>query len=301
MSRRTFWRTLALVAAIGVVLARPENQCRNDIAPTPHQHPAEVNHEANIVFRRDSRGWEQWATVLDGRVGGSRWPCVVEDAERVYVAHEDGLTALKASTGRVLWHSPGPKGCLYLSDDLLLATDGEVVTARATRDGGEVFRVPSPPGEFHCPVFRAPGAFSCAPAREERGLVSGLPHNPRPARAGSGQADARPGLSPLLWGGLRFRRQDMEACPSQPGGVFRRGLAGTGGREPAGGPIRLVEKQRRAGHTARPDPGEYRVGVPLPRTPFGGPRFTLPARQGVDHGEGWPDQRHERRFVRRIH
>jgi outer membrane protein assembly factor BamB len=80
------------------------------------------------------------------------------DADRVYVTHEDGVTALHAQTGKILWQSHGPNDRLCLSKDLLLATQcetaeclvatGRWLTARSVATGAEVFRVPLPLQDF---------------------------------------------------------------------------------------------------------------------------------------------------------
>jgi outer membrane protein assembly factor BamB len=84
---------------------------------------------------------------LAGALNRHREPHLLFDAERVYVAHGDGVTALDVATGQPLWHSKGPGDRLLLSGDLLLAAEcgsGEDVrrlTARATKTGAEVFKV----------------------------------------------------------------------------------------------------------------------------------------------------------------
>jgi outer membrane protein assembly factor BamB len=97
---------------------------------------------------------------LDGYLGRGRDPHLLHDADRVYVTHGDGVTALDGGTGKVLWHSPGPGDRMLLSSDLLLATDcrvadrlggGRWVTARSVKDGSEVFRVELPLEGFDAP------------------------------------------------------------------------------------------------------------------------------------------------------
>src|SRR5262249_34303670 len=95
------------------------------------------------------RGAIEWRTDLKGYLGGNRPPHLVFDDERVYVTHDDGVTALSAKTGHVLWHSRGPGNCLCLSGDLLLAAGGRdawteafgrYVMARSVATGREMFR-----------------------------------------------------------------------------------------------------------------------------------------------------------------
>jgi len=91
---------------------------------------------------------------LGGELGGVRPPHILADSERVYVAGDDGVTALSTQTGDVVWHSRGPKERMLLSAELLIATEcgsskaleanGHWVTARAVADGGEVFKLRLP-------------------------------------------------------------------------------------------------------------------------------------------------------------
>src|SRR5262245_20767900 len=66
------------------------------------------------VVRRDAGGKVRWTTRLGGALGTLRPPHLLWDAKRVYVRHHDGVTALSAETGMILWHAQGPNDCLLL-------------------------------------------------------------------------------------------------------------------------------------------------------------------------------------------
>jgi outer membrane protein assembly factor BamB len=99
----------------------------------------EVDHAARRVVRRDA-GTTRWSTSLPGDVRGVNLPHLLWDAKRLYVRHRDGLTAVAAESGVVLWHAKGPTDRLVLSRDLLLTTTDGWVTARAVTTGAEVFK-----------------------------------------------------------------------------------------------------------------------------------------------------------------
>jgi hypothetical protein len=111
----------------------------------------------------------EWSTHLDGDLGRGRDPHLLHDADRVYVTHGDGVTALDARTDKVLWHSAGPGDRMLLSGDLLLATDcrmadrlggGRWLTARVVATGAEVFRVGLPLEDFDpLPIEEVAGLF----------------------------------------------------------------------------------------------------------------------------------------------
>jgi outer membrane protein assembly factor BamB len=126
--------------------------------------PFAIDYDANRVLRRDMAGKVVRATRLDGSLGSSREPDLAWDAERVYVTHGDGVTALDARTGKVVWHTKGPADRMCLSGDLLLATDctsdGRLLVARATASGKEVFQVRLPAKHFDSlPVEEVAGLF----------------------------------------------------------------------------------------------------------------------------------------------
>jgi outer membrane protein assembly factor BamB len=123
----------------------------------------------NKIVKRDGSGKITWSTTLDGPLGRHRDPHLLLDPDRVYVSHGDGVTALEEKTGRVLWHTKGPSDRLYLSGNLLLATDctggevgveGRFVSARAVANGKEVFKVRLPAKDFDPqPIVEVAGLF----------------------------------------------------------------------------------------------------------------------------------------------
>src|SRR5262249_6569719 len=83
--------------------------CGPVVASTPGKMPGpqyEIDPTGRVV-RRDAGGKVAWATRLGGpfnfgRDGGLAW-----DEWRVYVSLEDGVTALDATTGKLLWQGTG--------------------------------------------------------------------------------------------------------------------------------------------------------------------------------------------------
>jgi outer membrane protein assembly factor BamB len=122
----------------------PDAEQRDD-QPDPEPQPptlaVEIDSKAHRVVRKEASGQVGWATPLTGYVGGVRPPDLLLDAERVYVTHGDGVTALDAQTGKVIWHSLGPNNGMCLSGDLLLATNSGEVMARTAATGVPVFRI----------------------------------------------------------------------------------------------------------------------------------------------------------------
>jgi outer membrane protein assembly factor BamB len=120
----------------------------------------DIDHDAGRVVRRDNKGKVRWSTPLAGYLGRVRPPHLVWDAQRVYVTHEDGVTALDADSGKARWHSKGPSDRLLLSGDLLLAAGGPVLTARAVVSGAEVFKVRLPAKDSDpLPIAEVAGLF----------------------------------------------------------------------------------------------------------------------------------------------
>src|SRR5262245_23923525 len=74
-----------------------------------------IDEKERAVVARDADGKLRWSTRLDGYLGGVRPPHILWDARRVYLTREDGVTALDAETGKLLWHAKGPNNCLLLS------------------------------------------------------------------------------------------------------------------------------------------------------------------------------------------
>lgn len=118
-----------------------------------------LDEDGRQIVRRDRAGRILWTTRLEGDFGVACGSCLVTDAARAYVAQGNGVTALDARSGAIVWHSPGPAGCLLASGDLLLATEckteelvakvGRWLLARSTRTGREVFRVALPIEQFY--------------------------------------------------------------------------------------------------------------------------------------------------------
>lgn len=135
--------------------------CTAAAGPEPNRPRPEfdIDHDGNRVVCHDAEGRVRWSTPLQGYLGRVRPPHLLHDAERVYVTHQDGVTALHRQTGKPLWHSVGPNDRLCLSGDLLLAADcssdqeaiaarGRWCLARAVKDGKEVFKVLLPAKDF---------------------------------------------------------------------------------------------------------------------------------------------------------
>jgi outer membrane protein assembly factor BamB len=93
------------------------------------------------LVRRDGE-----KVLWTARLDRGKDPRLLWDAKRVYVRHRDGLTALAAQSGVVLWHAKGPTDRLVLSRDLLLTTTDGWVTARAVTTGAEIFKERLPQG-----------------------------------------------------------------------------------------------------------------------------------------------------------
>lgn len=164
--------------------------------------------DANRAERRDAAGKVVWSTPLHGYLGLVRPPHLLADADRVYVTHADGVTALDARTGKESWHAAGPADRMLLSGDLLLAAQcgsgesitrsGRWVTARAAATGAEVFRV------------ALPASFDPLPIREEAGLFLVQDHD----------APGGAGLALLIDRGGRVRhRFDREVVAVRPAGA----------------------------------------------------------------------------------
>src|SRR5262249_59210597 len=103
----------------------------------------EIDHNAGGVVRREG-GKVRWATPLTGDLGRVRPQHALWDAKRVYVSQSNGVTALAAATGVVVWHSEGPSAHLLLSGDLLLAAQGPLVLARPVTTATEAFKPRAP-------------------------------------------------------------------------------------------------------------------------------------------------------------
>jgi hypothetical protein len=134
----------------------PVSQVANAKTTGPPEGVSIDNQEHRVV-RRNADGNLAWSTPLDGYLGRGG-PDLFGDAERVYLAHNHGVTSLDHATGRILWHSDGPSDTLLLSDGLLLASEcsndddvaaqGRWFVARTAAAGREVFRVQLPQKDF---------------------------------------------------------------------------------------------------------------------------------------------------------
>ena len=114
-----------------------------------------IDHDSGRVMRCDPKGQIQWSTRLDGYLGLVRPPHLQWDERQVYVSHEDGVTALDARSGTVLWHSKGPSDRLLLDGDLLFAADcsvspkgGRWLLARGVAKGEHAFKIKLPTNDF---------------------------------------------------------------------------------------------------------------------------------------------------------
>jgi outer membrane protein assembly factor BamB len=162
---------LGLTLLVGLVtakLAAPVPPKKGDAAGTSPAY--KVDPRAGLVVAQSADGKARWSTRLEGHLDGVRDPHIVWDDKRVYVTHKDGVTALDANTGKVLWHTTGPSDRLLLSRDLLLATDctsasyvpesGRLLTARTLTTGAEAFRVNLPVEDFDpLPIEEMAGLF----------------------------------------------------------------------------------------------------------------------------------------------
>ena len=159
----------------------PDHRPPDGIIPGSNGDRIVVDRAGGRVSRVGAGEGPRWATPLSGSLDGVRPPHVAADAERAYVSHADGVTALDARTGRVLWASPGPADRLLVSGDLLLATDclaGEAVArrgrwfvARRTATGAEAFRVALPATGFDPqPIAEAAGVFVVQSDEDPGGL-----------------------------------------------------------------------------------------------------------------------------------
>jgi outer membrane protein assembly factor BamB len=115
-----------------------------ELETAPVQQEIEFDNQSKRVVRWGPGGRERWSTRIDGLYG----LCLVTDRVRVYVQCADGVRALDAETGKVLWYSPGPAHCLYLSGALLVATDGPRLSGRDVVTGKEAFDTVLPAPSF---------------------------------------------------------------------------------------------------------------------------------------------------------
>lgn len=147
--------------------------------PTGTSEVVELDSDGR-VSRRTHTGQVKWSVPLDGNTGGVRPPHLLADAERVYLTHADGVTALDVSNGAVLWRSPGPAERLLLSGDLLAAAEcgisesvtknGRWAVARNVATGRVAFRASLPTADFDpLPIEDAAGLFLLQRADQANG------------------------------------------------------------------------------------------------------------------------------------
>src|SRR6266481_8708910 len=80
-----------------------------------------LDYQTHSVESRGKDGKLLWSVPLKKPLALHRDPHFLEDAERVYVSHADGVSALDRQSGKVLWYSEGPHDRMLLSDKLLLS------------------------------------------------------------------------------------------------------------------------------------------------------------------------------------
>jgi hypothetical protein len=167
MARQTLcillsWLILGVAGHLHVLDAR--------VAPLVVSDKFELDHKGQRVIRRAGSGKVVWSSRLDGYLGLVRPPHLLHDEARVYVTHQDGVTALDAKSGKVVWRSKGPADHLFLSGELLLEVDCEnlddapprdrLLLARSTGNGKEAFRTRLPRKDFEPnPIRELAGLF----------------------------------------------------------------------------------------------------------------------------------------------
>lgn len=176
MRRRLVLPGGALLLVTTVVVLRLFGPWANELRPAPIPEPQPYTRNATSfpddregsvvldedgrqIIRRNGAGRILWTTRLKEDFGVACGSCLVTDAARAYVSHGDGVTAVDAQSGAIVWDSPGFADCLLVSGDLLLATEsktaelvakaGRWFLGRSTRTGREVFRVALPVEPFY--------------------------------------------------------------------------------------------------------------------------------------------------------
>ena len=103
------WRAAGFVACGGFLLlgvacwlAWKGRQQASEPFPEEPASDLAIDYDAGQVVRRDPSGQVLWATPLEGYLGRVRPPHLLADADRVYVTHGDGVTALDRRTGTPL-------------------------------------------------------------------------------------------------------------------------------------------------------------------------------------------------------
>jgi hypothetical protein len=108
----------------------------------------DIDYRGGRVTRRDGAGQLLWSVQVASNLLGVRDPHVLHDAERLYLGHAEGLTALDLKTGKVAWQvKDAASDRLHLSGKLLLATEcsiGEQVQQGCCQRGPGVQGRPAP-------------------------------------------------------------------------------------------------------------------------------------------------------------
>jgi outer membrane protein assembly factor BamB len=140
-----------------------------------------LDYLTHSVESRDKDGKLLWSVPLKKSLAMHRDPHFLSDAERVYVSHAFGVSALDRKTGRVLWFSEGPHDRMLLSGKLLLAaecasdSDPRWFQARDVRTGKEVFRTQLPASDFDpMPIREIGGLFLVQTHESPGGKGNGL-------------------------------------------------------------------------------------------------------------------------------
>jgi hypothetical protein len=168
LARATAHREQAVAALVAALRDESEKVREAAAHSLPHLDPQAADRAGVPLIQLDDDQVLCWHPT-----GGLAWsvpwmppfskfrapPMLQWDTNRVYVASGGGVMALDRATGELLWQAEGPRDCLLLSGDLLLATGPDVV-ARATADGREVFRVPLPGRGWGYRVQEVAGLFA---------------------------------------------------------------------------------------------------------------------------------------------
>jgi outer membrane protein assembly factor BamB len=147
----------------------PKKWIEPESVPVPDGTGDRVILDRDRVTRVGLDGRSVWTRVFP-TAGGVRPPHLTADASRVFVGTGDGVVALHAGTGAVVWHRDGPASRILLSRDLVLAAQtgygtrikegGRWLVAWVGATGAEAFRVALPPDNFDAlPVEEWAGLF----------------------------------------------------------------------------------------------------------------------------------------------
>jgi hypothetical protein len=108
----------------------------------------EIDKKAGQVIRRDADGKIIWSTKLKRPLDSEAETELACDSWRLYLSHQNQVTALDAATGKPLWYAAGPADHLLVSGRLLLAIGMEAdawwFVGRGTASGVRVFKIKLP-------------------------------------------------------------------------------------------------------------------------------------------------------------